>query len=212
MVITSRFNIEVPNCSIQKWMFGSCHAPISERRVWIDADNPHTRYVTLSASRLLAKRLAVGLLDHGLQPGDRVLVFAGNSIMFPVAMLGIWMAGGIFTGAHPGYAARELAFQLNNSGAKIMLATSFNWGVAVDAAEMSGIGLENIFAFDDKIPDIETEGLFDILKPAHWTQLVASRERGSDYEWVEPEDSRSTICTLNYSSGTVRLYHQKKAS
>ena len=52
------------------------------------------------------RRFAAGLRKAGLQPGDRVLLFSGNSLFCPIVLLGIVMAGGIFTGANPGFVAR----------------------------------------------------------------------------------------------------------
>lgn len=203
MVIESRFSVPVPNWSIQKWILCSCCDPLPDKKVWIDADNPDTRYLTLSSARLLAKRIAVGLLEHGLRPGDRVLVFSGNNVVFPAVMLGIWMAGGVFTGANPSYVARELAYQLEDSGARIMLAASKSWEVALQAASMVGMDCGNVFAFDGSIPGLDQVKSIASTEPQHWTRLVASEEKGEMFVWDEPLDSSTTTCTLNYSSGTV---------
>jgi acyl-CoA synthetase (AMP-forming)/AMP-acid ligase II len=138
MVLQSRFSISVPNCSIQKWIFGSSSGPLlhGDSKAWVDADNPDTRFLTFAVARQLAKRVAVGLIESGIQPGDRVLVISGNSIIFPAVMLGIWMAGAIFTGANPGLMTRELAYQLRDSEAKFMLAAEPCWDTALEAAGM----------------------------------------------------------------------------
>lgn len=204
MAIESRFSVPVPNCSIQKWIFGSCCDPLPDRKTWIDADNPNTQYLTLSSARLLAKRIAVGLLEHGLRPGDRVLVFSGNNVVFPVVMLGIWMAGGIFTGANPNFVPRELAYQLKDSGATIMLAATKSWKVAAQAAAMVGMGSGKVFTFDGSIPDLNDAENTTAAELQSWTRLVVSKEKGEKFVWDEPLDSSTATCTLNYSSGTVR--------
>lgn len=204
MVIQSRFSVDIPNCSIQQWIFGSCSDPIpnGDQKAWIDAEQPDTRYLTYHSARLLAKRIAVGLLDNGLQPGDRVLLFAGNSVVFPAVMLGIWMAGGVFTGSNPAYVVRELSHQLKNTEARFMLAAGSSWEVAIEAAKVAGLPADGIFVIDDTIPDLEA------IRPdrgqQHWTKLVASKEKGEAFQWVEPIDPKNTTCTLNFSSGTVR--------
>lgn len=206
MVIKSRFSTDVPNCSVQQWLFGSSSNPLPEKKAWIDADNPTTKFLTISSARLLAKRIAVGLLERGLQPGDRVLVFSGNNVVFPAIMLGVWMAGGIFTGANPSYVARELAFQLKDSGARFMLAADSSWGVAMDAAGVVGMASENIFVLDDTVPGGEDMAKMSLEEPQHWTRLLASREKAEAFEWTEPADSKTVTCALNYSSGTVCVY------
>ena len=205
MVIDSRFEISIPECSFQQWIFGSCSKPLPDRKAWIDAEDPD-RYITFPSARLLAKRIAVGLLKHGLEPGDRVLVSAGNSIYFPPLMLGIWMAGGVFTGANPGYVARELAHQLRDSQARLMVAAETSLGVALEAAKLAEVETSNIFLFDSRLPD--SEGAIAAAATAHlglkhWSRLIAPIAEGEKFEWFEPESPKEALCTLNYSSGTV---------
>lgn len=205
MVLQSRFSISVPNCSIQTWIFGSASGalPHGDSKAWIDADNPDTRFLTYSSARLLAKRIAVGLMRNGLDPGDRVLVLSENSVVFPAVMLGVWMAGGIFTGASPGLVSRELAFQLRDSGAEFLLSAESCWSVAIEAATVVGLQKGQVFLFDSMIPGLEPAMS---LPRQHWTRLWAPIEIAEDFEWDEPVDSKDVTCTLNYSSGTVRVF------
>lgn len=185
-------------------MFGSSsgHLLQGDSKAWIDADNPDTRFLTYSAARLLAKRVAAGLIKSGLQPGDRVLVISSNSVVFPAVMLGICMAGGIFTGANPGLMTRELAFQLRDSEAKLMLAAECCWDIAVEAGSMVGLAKDKIFLLDGNIPGLDPDRP---VSPQHWEMLLAPVDIAEGFEWEEPADSREATCTLNYSSGTVRI-------
>jgi long-chain acyl-CoA synthetase len=65
--------------------------------------------------------LAVGLLAHGFQPGDRFAVYLQNVPQFVVAMLAAWKAGGILVSINPMSRARELGYQLQDSGATVLL-------------------------------------------------------------------------------------------
>lgn len=98
MVITSRWSVPIPHCSLQQWIFESSNGHLPDRKAFIDPEKPDTNYVTMSNYRLLAKRVALGLQNAGLQSGDRVLIFSGNNIFFPSFFLGVLMAGGIVTG------------------------------------------------------------------------------------------------------------------
>jgi acyl-CoA synthetase (AMP-forming)/AMP-acid ligase II len=203
MPIKSRWTAEVPNSSLQTWVFGSSFGILSGKKAFVDPERPTSHYVSFEEYRLLAKQISVGLNDAGLKPGERVLVVSGNSIFFPVVFMGILMAGGIFTGANPGFVPRELAYQLKDSGAKFMIAAEYSIATAIDAAEQVGIPVRNVFTFDMTMP-----GSNDVEKPAlhgtrHWTELLAPRERAILFDWVEPSDSRTTTCCLNYSSGTT---------
>src|SRR5262245_54847621 len=114
MPIESRWHADVPAVSLMAFVFGSCSGPIPQHPCYLDADRP-TRQVTFSDFRLLSKRLALGLQRHGVGAGDRVLVFGANSIHYPVAFMGVLMAGAIFTGASALATARELAHQIEDS-------------------------------------------------------------------------------------------------
>ena len=207
MVIQSRFDAQIPKCSIQTWLFGSSSGPLhqGDSKAWIDADNPEDRFLTFSAARLLAKRIAIGLIDAGLNPSDRVLVVSENSVVFPTLMLGVWMAGGIFTGANPCLNTRELTFQLRDSQAKFVFASEACWKVAHEAAILVRLPPEQVFLVDGSIPDLDfIVGLDAPLPKQHWARFWAPVERAEIFEWMEPDDARQTTCTLNYSSGTVR--------
>ncbi|KAF5022411.1 hypothetical protein F66182_5551 [Fusarium sp. NRRL 66182] len=205
MPIESRFSVSVPNCSIQQWVFGSPFSPLPDKKAFIDADHPQKRYLTYNEARLLAKRIAVGLIDNGLKPGDRVLLFAGNSIFFPIIVMGVWMAGGIFTGANPGYVGRELAHQLNDSQASFLVAASGIMDVALAAAAQVGMKASQVFALDSTWPDSSTLEAESSDGSRHWTELIADRTKGQEFSWVEPKDSKNSVCTLNYSSGTTGI-------
>ncbi|KAF4981599.1 hypothetical protein FZEAL_2611 [Fusarium zealandicum] len=205
MPINSRFSVSIPNCSIQQWVFGSASGPLPDKKAWIDADRPRTHHLSYSEARLLAKRIAAGLLENGLKPGDRVLLFSGNSIFFPIIVMGIWMAGGIFTGANPGYVARELAFQLKDSRASTMIAAEEALDVALDAAAQVGISSKSVFMIDSTWPDSPVLESQPRKGSRHWTELIASKAKGEEFTWNEPEDSKNLTCTLNYSSGTTGI-------
>jgi len=80
-----------------------------------------------------------------------VLLFSGNSLFFPVVFMGILMAGGIFTGANPGFVARELAYQLKDSDAKFLICSDASLELGVEAAESIGMSKDRIFKFDDEL-------------------------------------------------------------
>ncbi|GJC79418.1 4-coumarate--CoA ligase-like 7 [Colletotrichum liriopes] len=177
MPINSRWSEPIPNCSLQTWIFGSSFDPLSNRKAFYDADRPDTHYLTFSDYRFVAKQIAIGLQAAGLKPGDRVLLFSGNNLFFPVIFLGVLMAGGIFTGANPGFVTRELAYQLTDSGATFMVAAEGSLDIALEAAKEVSMPASNVFVFDTTIP-----GSSKPEKPArsgarHWTELLAPRRK-----------------------------------
>ncbi|TPX15709.1 uncharacterized protein E0L32_000043 [Thyridium curvatum] len=208
MVIKSRWTAPIPRCSLQQWIFESSRSPLPDKKQFLDADDPENNYITLSEYRLLSKRVALGLIEAGLKPGDRVLVFSGNNIYFPSVFLGILMAGGIFTGANPTFVPRELAYQLDNSQATFMITAAAALDTALEAAQQVGLPRSSVFIFD-KPSEVRSAkpgpGVNGRKNGArHWTELLAGDPgRAESWDWVEPADPANTTCCLNYSSGTT---------
>ncbi|NYJ05462.1 class I adenylate-forming enzyme family protein [Petropleomorpha daqingensis] len=65
--------------------------------------------------------LAAGLREHGFERGDRLAVYLQNVPQFVIAMVATWKAGGIMVSINPMNRERELAYQLEDSGAKVLL-------------------------------------------------------------------------------------------
>jgi long-chain acyl-CoA synthetase len=79
-------------------------------------------------------------LAKGVRPGDRVGVMLPNVLEFPVAYYGVLRAGGVVVPMNVLLKRREIAFYLEDSGAKLLLA----WhGFAAEAREgTAGAGAE----------------------------------------------------------------------
>ncbi|KAK4217159.1 putative 4-coumarate--CoA ligase [Rhypophila decipiens] len=213
MTIKSRWEVDIPRCSLQQWIFGSATGPVPNHKAFLDPEAPETNYLTMGDYRLLSKRVALGLLKLGLQPGERVLVFSGNSIFYPSVFLGVLAAGGIFTGANPGFVARELAYQLRDSDARFLFVAEAALPTALEAAKEVGLSHDNIFILGGKVgpaseltntsnPQPASQGRVSGIR--HWTELIAGNlSQAQKWSWTEPADPENTTCCLNYSSGTT---------
>lgn len=203
MPYKSRWTIDVPNTHLASLLLKSPTAPLSQTQpCFLEAARPDTHYFTPHDFRLWSQRFAVGLLKSGLKPGDRVLLFSGNDLFFPVAFMGINMAGGIFTGANPTYVARELAYQLQDSGATYLICASVSLDTGIEAANLAGLSRDRVFVFDNAIYDGAGQARSGCR---YWGDLVASPEEGAGFAWEElstPELADRTL-VLNYSSGTT---------
>ncbi|ERT03076.1 uncharacterized protein SPSK_08924 [Sporothrix schenckii 1099-18] len=217
MTIVSRHIAPIPRCSLQQWIFGSSQEPLSDKRLLIDADRPDTHFISKSDYRLLSKRIALGLQDAGLEAGDRMLLFSSNDIYFPPIFVGTLMAGGIFSGANPSYVARELAYQLRDSGAKFVITAANSLATTLEAADAVGLPHDRIYVLD-AVPDppsdvVSTENPPKQTLPdggasgvRHWLDLLqGNHRRALVWDWVEPTDPATTTCALNYSSGTTGM-------
>jgi long-chain acyl-CoA synthetase len=102
---------------------------------------------TLTYDELIDRsaRLATLLLEHGLERGDRVGVMLPNVPEFPIVYYGVLRAGGIAVPMNVLLKRREIAFYLEDSGAKMLLAWHGFLDEARDGAADAGtelIGVE----------------------------------------------------------------------
>ena len=72
----------------------------------------------------LSSRFATALVSLGVKKGDRVAIFMPNMPQFVIAYFGILKAGGVVVPCSPLYKAKELEFQLRDSGSSIIVAAN----------------------------------------------------------------------------------------
>ncbi len=125
-------------------------------------------------------RLATLLRERGMQPGDRVGVMLPNVLEFPVAYYGVLRAGGIVVPMNVLLKRREIAFYLEDSGAKLLLAWHGFAGDARDGAADAGAEL------------IEVE-------PESFAALLAEQEPTPGLADTAEEDT----AVILYTSGTT---------
>jgi long-chain acyl-CoA synthetase len=84
---------------------------------------------TISFRRLLdlVMHFAAALQRLGVKRGDRVVVHLPNCPQFVVAYYATLMVGGIVVPSNPEYVARELAYQVNDSGAETIITLSLTY-------------------------------------------------------------------------------------
>jgi long-chain acyl-CoA synthetase len=68
-----------------------------------------------------SKSFAAYLQSLGLAPGSRVAIMLPNVIQFQIAMMGVLRAGLVVVNVNPLYTARELEYQLKDSGASVLI-------------------------------------------------------------------------------------------
>jgi len=108
--------------------------------------------------------------------------------------LGIIGAGGCFTGANPGYTARELAHHLRMTEAKFLLTEIKTLDTAVAASEEIGIPLSNVFILNYRGEEVPSQH-------QSWETLLSHGEK----DWVEVEDPDNTTAAYVSTSGTSGL-------
>ncbi|MDM0013932.1 AMP-binding protein [Variovorax sp. J22P168] len=101
-------------------------------------DGTSGREMTSAALDHAIGRFAAGLAAHGFGPGSVLLLFAPNSIEWPIAALGAMAAGGVVSGANPMYGAADLAHQMRDANAHFVFTAAPLLATAQEAAAQAG--------------------------------------------------------------------------
>src|SRR5690349_1512777 len=80
------------------------------------------RVITYGEWKRDARRWATGLQSIGFKRGDVVALFSFNQVDYSITMFGPILLGGIATTVNSAYTADELAYQLEDSGASVIVA------------------------------------------------------------------------------------------
>src|SRR4029450_10987808 len=90
----------------------------------------HTRRHDYASLGQRAAGVAAGLHAAGLLPGDRVALVSRNTAQYIEALFGCWWAGLIAVPVNAKLHAKELAFVLDDSGARVALVDE-SWQAAL---------------------------------------------------------------------------------
>jgi len=125
-------------------------------------------------------RLAALLREKGIQQGDRVGVMLPNVLEFPISYYGVLRAGAVVVPMNVLLKRREIAFYLEDSGTKLLLA----WHGFAEEARGG--------AADARAELIEVE-------PEAFAELLGDREPAPEVAGTEEEDT----AVILYTSGTT---------
>ena len=100
----------------------------------------------------MSNQLARFLIAKGCRPGDTVGSHLPNIPAAYIGSAGIQKAGCIFTGVSPLLTAEELAYQLNDSGAKVLVTVDVLFPVAMKAVGETGVKVVVVASVFDYLP------------------------------------------------------------
>ncbi|KAF1997783.1 acetyl-CoA synthetase-like protein [Amniculicola lignicola CBS 123094] len=193
MPFLAQEHVDIPTEDILSWMFDNPKYDL-DSPMYLDAANP-SRSISARQGRVLVRKLAAGLRSQGLKKGDAVVVASFNDLYYPILALGIIAAGGVFTGANPGYTAFEIGHHVNVVHAKFIICEPECLKSVLDAKH--DVPKERVFVFDTLGQEIP-KGL------KGWKSLLEYGE--ADWPRMTSKDESSkTTAMLLMSSGTTGL-------
>jgi len=150
-------------------------------------DGPSGRKITGAELHRAVRALAAGLAEHGVGKGDVVALHMPNLPEYAICFHGVCSTGAVNTTVNPLYTARELAHQLRDSRARMLITVGAFLETARAAAADAGV--DEIFVVGDA----------DGATP--FTDLLGDPEVAPEPE-IDPEVD---LAVLPYSSGTTGL-------
>jgi long-chain acyl-CoA synthetase len=151
----------------------------------------------------LSEQFASGLQNKlKINKGDRVALYARNYPEFLIALFGIAMAGAVYVACNPLLTAKEAAYQIKDSGARVAITSDDLLPVLLGILEETPTSLENIIGFirDQELkPDYlkrETDQSDD--------RVISFKTVFSDAPLVKPDiEPQTDLTAIMYTSGTT---------
>jgi fatty-acyl-CoA synthase len=156
------------------------------------------------------ERVAVGLLALGLEPGDRVGIWAPNRAEWVVAQFAAPKAGLILVNINPAYRSHELAYSLNKVGCRaLILPRAFKTsryleilgGLAPELATSEAGGLRAA-----ALPDLRHVILLDdeaAPGTRRWADITADAKTREKLKAIESGLSFDDAVNIQFTSGTT---------
>ena len=179
MPIASPFaDVEIPDVALTPFVLERA-GELGDKPALIDG--PSGRALSHAELSERIRRVAGGLAQRGFGRGQTLALLSPNQPEYGVAFHGPILCGGTVTTINPVYNADEIAYQLDDAGARFMVTVPAAVEQARAAAERTGV--EEVF----------------VIGEDSWDELAAA-----DPLTDEPEiDPAEDLAALPYSSGTT---------
>ncbi len=196
--------VQLPTTSLYEYLFGDLADADHGRIALVDADSGATTSYADMVGRIDA--FAGALAQRGVGVGDVVGLLAPNSAAFAIAFHGILRAGATATTINALFTAKDIAKQLADSRAAMLITTSALLPQAVEAAAAVGLPDASVVVLDGRGERVDGH---------------PSASELLDAGCAAPEvafDPATHLAVLPYSSGTtgnpkgVMLTHQNLTS
>jgi acyl-CoA synthetase (AMP-forming)/AMP-acid ligase II len=177
-------DVEIPDLSVPEFVLAA-GAERPDAPALIDGLSGET--ITHGELAAYVDRFAAALHERGLGKGDVVAVFSPNTIWYPVVFHGIAKAGCVMSPINALYQPEEIAFQLKDSGAKILVTVSAFLDRALAAAQKQPV--DEVVVLDGAEGHPSLRDLLSTSAPSPQVEI----------------DPAEDLVTLPYSSGTTGL-------
>lgn len=158
---------------------------MADKPALIDSTNGRT--ISYQQLALGIRLVAANLAHHGLRKGDVFAIYCPNIPEYAIVFYAVALLGGTTTTINSLYTAREIAYQLKDSGAKYLLTVPALVDKATAATRQAPV-----------------QEMFVVGKASGATSFEALLESGAPFPETEI-NPREDVVALPYSSGTAGL-------
>lgn len=150
----------------------------------------------------------------GLEKGDRVAIMLPNSPQSVIAYYGILMAGGIVVQTNPLYMERELEYQMNDSGAKMIICLDILYPKVSNVKGNTDLEHVIITGIKDYLP-FPKNRIYPFIQKRQYKLVVTPEQTHDTHLWehilqftedkvipvdIDPEED---LALLQYTGGTT---------
>ncbi|KAI0391210.1 hypothetical protein F5Y17DRAFT_441625 [Xylariaceae sp. FL0594] len=190
-------SIDIPEVDLWTYLFERKDKPWSDdKEIYIDAATKRS-YTWLQAKNT-AIEFGRGLRSQwGFKKGDVLGFFSPNDVDYAPVFFGVHYVGGVASTANPTYTAKELAFQMKDSGAKGIVTQLPMLPVVREAAALMGLPEDRILLLG--------ESRDPAGKVKHFTEIRSTGILSALHLGHARVDPKTDLAFLVYSSGTTGL-------
>jgi long-chain acyl-CoA synthetase len=188
-------SIDYPKINIYEFLDNSANDFGSRTAIWFIKNK-----ISYKKLKELSERLATALVDLGVKKGDVVAIMIPNFPQFIISYYGILKAGAIVTACSVLHTEHELAYQLNDAGAEVIIA----WDNQIekiqkiqDRTRLRHVIITNVFDYSPMAPRNPPE----ISGTKQFINLVNNTKPNPPTFEI---DANGVAC-LQYTGGTTGL-------
>jgi long-chain acyl-CoA synthetase len=160
------------------------------------------RYVPISTEEFRSRvsRLALGLQNLGVKPGDKVILLADNGPDWTITDYAVLSLGGITVPIYPSLVPEQIKYIINDSDAKVVVTSSQKLWEKVEAVKKDLPQVKHFVTFEPRAP----EGLLSLAQIQEFGEKILQENPALFEETalrVKPDD----IASIIYTSGTTGI-------
>jgi fatty-acyl-CoA synthase len=162
------------------------------------------RRYTYAEFNAAVDEVARALLGAGLEAGDRVGIWSPNCAEWVLVQYATAKAGVILVNLNPAYRTSELAYALNQSGCRVLIAArafkTSNYEAMIDEVRGDLPALEKVIL-------LGTETWDELIAGAASVSDEALRERTAELQFDDPINIQYTSGTTGFPKGATLSHH-----